>query len=62
MQVEQGPDTAGRAIAVNYWYDMRFDARQAYMQAVERLAQLLGLNEAPPPQQDAGGGDAGAAC
>jgi hypothetical protein len=41
---------------------MRFDARQAYMQAVERLAQLLGLNEAPPPQQDDGGGDAGAAC
>lgn len=28
---------------------MKFDARQAYLQAVERLAQLLGLNEEPPP-------------
>ena len=61
-QVEQAPDAAGRAIAVNYWYDMRFDARHAYMQAIERLAQLLGLNEAPQQQQDAGGGVAGAAC
>lgn len=30
-------------------YDMKFDARQAYLQAIERLSQLLGLNEEPPP-------------
>ncbi|KAL4434322.1 hypothetical protein ABPG75_000763 [Micractinium tetrahymenae] len=48
-QVEQEPDASGRAIAVNYWYDMKFDVKQAYLQAVERLAELLGLNEAPPP-------------
>ncbi|KAI7840470.1 hypothetical protein COHA_005772 [Chlorella ohadii] len=46
--VEQEPDEQGRAIAVNYWYDMKFDARQAYLQAIERLAQLIGLNEEPP--------------
>lgn len=28
---------------------MKWDVRQAYLQAVERLAQLLGLNEEPPP-------------
>lgn len=28
---------------------MKFDARQAYLLAVERLATLLGLNEEPPP-------------
>lgn len=28
---------------------MKWDARAAYLQAVERLAQLLGLNEEPPP-------------
>lgn len=33
LQVEQEPDEQGRAIAVNYWYDMKFDARQAYLQA-----------------------------
>lgn len=30
-------------------YDMKFDVKQAYLQAVERLAELLGLNEQPPP-------------
>ncbi|KAI3438998.1 hypothetical protein D9Q98_001410 [Chlorella vulgaris] len=57
-QVEQASDAAGRAIAVNYWYDMRFDARQAHVMAVERLAQLLGLNEAPPPPPAASAVDA----
>jgi hypothetical protein len=37
---------------------MRFDARQAHVMAVERLAQLLGLNEAPPPPPAASAVDA----
>lgn len=28
---------------------MKFDVKAAYLQAVERLAELLGLNEPPPP-------------
>jgi len=28
---------------------MKFDVKAAYLQAVERLAELLGLNEGPPP-------------
>lgn len=32
---------------------MKFDARQAYLQAVERLAQLLGLNDEPPAPGEA---------
>ncbi|KAL4423232.1 hypothetical protein ABPG77_000024 [Micractinium sp. CCAP 211/92] len=62
-QVEQEPDASGRAIAVNYWYDMKFDVKAAYLQAVERLAELLGLNEPPPPPptprlREAAGADA----
>ncbi|PRW58748.1 jmjC domain-containing 7 isoform X1 [Chlorella sorokiniana] len=53
--VEQEPDEHGRAIAVNYWYDMKFDARQAYLQAIERLAQLIGLNEEPPAPPEVAG-------
>jgi hypothetical protein len=34
-------------------YDMRFDARYAYLAAVERLAELAGLNQ-PPPQTPLG--------
>ncbi len=41
---------------------MKFDVKAAYLQAVERLAELLGLNEAPPPpptpRSEAAGADA----
>lgn len=30
-------------------YDMKWDVKQAYLSAVERLAEVLGLNEPPPP-------------
>ena len=36
-------------VAVNYWYDLRFDARQAQVGAIEALAEALGLNQ-PPAQ------------
>ena len=43
LQVEQEPDEQGRAIAVNYWYDMKFDARQAYLQARPLFTSLPGV-------------------
>jgi len=37
--VGQVPDDEGRCIAVNYWYDMKFDIRYAYYNAVEELGK-----------------------
>ena len=42
--VEQRPDPEqGWCIAVNYWYDMRFNVRYAHYKLVEGLAMMLGL-------------------
>ena len=39
-------------IAVNYWYDMRFDAKYAFTKAAEALAERIGVNEAEAPSRD----------
>ncbi|GAB4816662.1 hypothetical protein N2152v2_003708 [Parachlorella kessleri] len=46
-QVEQHGDDTGRVIAVNYWYDMKFDHKYAHYKAVESLAAALGLIQEP---------------
>ena len=33
-------------VAVNYWYDMKFDLKYAYAKGIEALAVAIGLNEA----------------
>lgn len=35
--VRQSPDSEGRTIAVNFWYDMQFDMKYAYFNLVESL-------------------------
>jgi jumonji domain-containing protein 7 len=32
-------------VAVNYWYDMKFDVKYAYTKGIEALAAAIGLNE-----------------
>lgn len=41
-QADQGHDYV---LAVNYWYDMPFDARWAYFRAVEALSIQMGLTQ-----------------
>ena len=41
-------DENGISIAVNYWYDQKFDMKYAYTKTMEDLAVIAGLNEAPP--------------
>lgn len=36
--VTQTPDAEGRAIAVNFWYDMQFDVKYAYLNALKKLS------------------------
>lgn len=43
-----GIDAVEPIIAVNFWYEMSFDARYASTKAVEALAERLGLNDASP--------------
>lgn len=35
--VRQSPDDSGRAIAVNYWYDMQFDIKYAYFNFLQSI-------------------------
>jgi len=47
--VQQTPDESGRVIAVNYWYDMRFDdVKYAYFKHVADMATRLGCCEPGP--------------
>ncbi|CAA7403252.1 unnamed protein product [Spirodela intermedia] len=48
--VRQTPDSSGRTIAVNFWYDMRFDIKYAYF-------NLLQTIEYPPPSRDPPSGE-----
>ncbi|XP_078442682.1 2-oxoglutarate (2OG) and Fe(II)-dependent oxygenase superfamily protein isoform X2 [Wolffia australiana] len=43
--VRQTPDRSGLAIAVNYWYDMRFDIKYAYFNLLQSI-------EYPPPTKE----------
>eukprot|EP00897_Mesotaenium_endlicherianum_P007627 jgi/Mesen1/6893/ME000353S05919 len=43
--VMQTPDSAGRTIAVNFWYDMQYDVKYAYFCALASLAP-------PPPHEE----------
>lgn len=36
--VKQTPDCSGRVIAVNYWYDMRFDIKYAYFNFLQSIS------------------------
>eukprot|EP00250_Pteridium_aquilinum_P018370 c24056_g1_i1 orf=414-1844(-) len=39
--VRQSPDTEGRTIALNFWYDMQFDVKYAYFNFLESLILRL---------------------
>ncbi|KAG0613312.1 hypothetical protein M758_6G093600 [Ceratodon purpureus] len=43
--VRQTPDTEGRTIALNYWYDMQFDMKYAYFNLVESLTASSSVSE-----------------
>jgi len=50
--VQQTPDDSGRVIAINYWYDMRFnDVKYAYYKHIEEMAVSLGCNERGPSDE-----------
>jgi jumonji domain-containing protein 7 len=50
--VEQRCDAEqGWCVAVNYWYDMRFDLKYAAYELVEKLAQDVGLVPLLPPSE-----------
>ena len=38
--VEQTPDEEGKCVAVNWWFDMRFDHDYAFLQFAEKIANL----------------------
>lgn len=42
------PSGSGMVVAVNFWYDMRFDCKYAAANLAETLAVAAGVNEAPP--------------
>lgn len=44
-EVHNAADNNETTIAVNFWFDMKFDASYAHYTFVERLAVVLGLNE-----------------
>lgn len=46
--VQQDEGDADAVIAVNHWYDMKFDGRFAFFQCVERLAEHAGLIQPAP--------------
>ncbi|XP_077238896.1 2-oxoglutarate (2OG) and Fe(II)-dependent oxygenase superfamily protein [Tasmannia lanceolata] len=35
--VRQSPDSKGRTIAINYWYDMQFDIKYAYFNLLQKI-------------------------
>lgn len=35
--VRQSPDSNGRTIAINYWYDMQFDIKYAYFNFLQSM-------------------------
>ncbi|KAI8030175.1 Bifunctional peptidase and (3S)-lysyl hydroxylase JMJD7 [Camellia lanceoleosa] len=35
--VRQSPDSRGRTIVVNYWYDMQFDVKYAYFNILQSI-------------------------
>lgn len=45
-------DANGWVVAVNSWFDMKFDARWAHFRMVESLAAAAGLVELPPQPAD----------
>ncbi|PNH11941.1 JmjC domain-containing protein E [Tetrabaena socialis] len=47
-------DRPHHVIAVNFWYDMRYDSRYTAFQLVERLAVAAGVAERPPGREAAG--------
>ncbi|XP_016447930.1 lysine-specific demethylase JMJ32 [Nicotiana tabacum] len=44
--VRQSPDSRGLTIAVNYWYDMRFDIKYAYFNFLQSLPHSMLCNPA----------------
>uniref|UniRef100_A0A1D1Z657 JmjC domain-containing protein 7 n=1 Tax=Anthurium amnicola TaxID=1678845 RepID=A0A1D1Z657_9ARAE len=53
--VRQTPDSSGRTIALNFWYDMRFDIKYAYFNLLQSLdypsghhAQVQAGDDPPP--------------
>ncbi|RVW68143.1 hypothetical protein CK203_064036 [Vitis vinifera] len=36
--VKQTPDSSGRTIAINYWYDMQFDIKYAYFNFLQSIS------------------------
>lgn len=42
---EESKNASDEAVAVNYWYDMKYDVKYACTKAVEALAVAAGLNE-----------------
>ncbi|OIT02329.1 hypothetical protein A4A49_21434 [Nicotiana attenuata] len=44
--VRQSPDSRGLTIAVNYWYDMRFDIKYAYFNFLQSLPHSMLCNAA----------------
>nr|GMC54842.1 jmjC domain-containing protein 7 [Ipomoea batatas] len=45
--VRQSPDSRGLTIAVNYWYDMRFDIKYAYFNFLQSIPSSIHNYEAP---------------
>lgn len=45
--VRQSPDSEGRTIALNYWYDMQFDVKYAYFNFLESLIYKESLTGLP---------------
>ncbi|OVA13095.1 JmjC domain [Macleaya cordata] len=39
--VKQSPDSRGRTIAINYWYDMQFDIKYAYFNLLQSIPYAL---------------------
>ncbi|MQM02159.1 hypothetical protein Taro_034921 [Colocasia esculenta] len=53
--VRQTPDSSGRTIAVNYWYDMRFDIKYAYfnfLQSIEYPSACCSSRDAGQSEED----------
>lgn len=43
--VRQSPDSRGRTIAVNYWYDMQFDIKYAYFNFLQSIPYSSSHNQ-----------------
>ncbi|GIL73316.1 hypothetical protein Vretimale_4886 [Volvox reticuliferus] len=56
QQVDMKGDEEEYVIAVNFWYDMKYDGRYSAFKLVEGLATALGLADTPPAQEAGGDG------